>query len=453
VAGQEQKDTDAPIGRRRFFFRRLVRYTLYLSILLGAVVGFWMRGAIHNRFARFPKEEAAWKALRAQRQPVTETGPWHEYRGILHAHSRYSHDCEMTFEEILAAAKSAGLDFVCLSDHCTDARADFDCQWRGSHDGKLFIPGFEMKDGLMPIGVRSGTVLSNQTESAALARQVVENGGVLFYVHPEEPRDWKMPQVAGMEIYNIHSDAKRYRGGWLAFLPDVLLNENRFPDHVARLIFKRPADFLQQWDLINATRHFTGIAGNDCHQNIGLRITSSAAGQLRVDDTSPKPLTTIKLNWFTRPVASFLFGSLEPNRELFRIQLDPYDRMARFVNTHVLASELSESAVLDALRNGRAFIGFDLVANSTSFRWWADDGTAQTVMGESCSLTRKTLLHARSPLPCRFTIVQNGHTVYQREGRNLDWAPTSSGKYRVEAELHAGNEWVPWVYVNPIQLN
>ena len=39
----------------------------------------------------------------------------------------------------------------------------------------------------MPFGVASGVVLSNQTDSATLARQISENGGVLFYAHPEDP--------------------------------------------------------------------------------------------------------------------------------------------------------------------------------------------------------------------------------------------------------------------------
>jgi hypothetical protein len=448
----EQTSVEAPVGKLRTLFRRLTRYSLYAAILLVVTIAFWMRSAIYNRFARFPRQEAAWKALRAQRQPVSETGPWQEYRGILHAHSHLSHDCEVSFDEILHALKTAGVDFICLSDHCVDGRADFDSQWRGLHEGKLFVPGFEMKEGFMPFGARPGTVLSNQTDSATLARQIVDNGALLFYAHPEEPHDWNRPELTGMEIYNIHSDAKRYSGGWLALLPDVLLNQSRFPEQEFRLIFKRPSDFVQQWDLLNAARHITGIAGNDCHQNTGLRVICTPAGELRIDNTSPKTLTTIKLNWFTSPIARVLFGPLEPNRELFHLQLDPYERMARFVNTHILARELTEPAVLDALRAGRVFIGFDLVADSTGFRWWADGSTGQVVMGESGALSRQTLLHARSPLPCRFTIVQNGRTVYQREGRNLDWAPTAPGKYRLEAELHAGTEWLPWVYVNPIQL-
>ena len=42
--------------------------------------------------------------------------------------------------------------------------------------------------------------------------------------------------------------------------------------------------------------------------------------------------------------------------------------------------------------------------------------------------------------------------MVQAEGRMLDWHPPGPGKYRVEAELKVLDEWVPWVYANPIEL-
>ena len=439
-------------GKKRIWLRRALRFVGVVLILLGLVLSFWLRGALYNRFVRFPREEAAWQTLRAQRQPVADNAGWNEYRGILHSHSKYSHDSEVPFEEILRALKGAGLDFICLSDHPIAGRADFSLQWRGLHYGKLFIPGFEMKEGIMPFGVAAGIVLSNQTDSATLARQISENGGLLFYAHPEESRDWDRPELVGMEIYNIHTDFKRSGGKPSALVPDLLLNQGRYPEHVLRTMFSRPVDFLHHWDDLNRTRHITGIAGNDCHQNVGFRGVYTPSGTIRVEDTSPKTLKEFKLNWFTRPLARLLFGPLQPNRKLFHIQLDPYERMARYVNTHVLARELSEPAILDALRAGRVFVGFDMIADSSSFRWFADDGTIHTVMGEAAAFSPATRLGARSPLPCRFTIVKTGSAVYQGEGRTLDWTPSGPGKYRVEAELKVLDEWVPWVYANPIEL-
>ena len=217
-------------------------------------------------------------------------------------------------------------------------------------------------------------------------------------------------------------------------------------------MFVRPVEFLRRWDELNRTRHITGIAANDCHQNVGVRGIYTAADTIRIEDTSPKTLKEFKLNWFTRPLARLFFGPLTPNRKLFHVQLDPYERSARFVNTHVLARALAEPAILDGLRAGRVFVGFDMIADSSGFQWFAADGTNQAVMGEAVAFTPATRLGAKSPLPCRFTIVKNGSAVHQQEGRALDWTPSGPGKYRVEAELKVLDEWVPWVYANPIEL-
>jgi hypothetical protein len=333
-----------------------------------------------------------------------------------------------------------------------EGRADFNWQWRGLHDGKLFIPGFEMKEGIMPFGVAPGIVLSNRTEGSVLAKQIVENGGVLFYAHPEEPRAWDRPELTGMEICNIHASFKAEGQGLRALLPDLLVNQRRYPEQCFRLIFDRPTANLQRWDDLNRTRHITGIAGNDCHQNTGFRGIVTVTNTIRVEDTSPKTLREFKLNWLTRAVARLCFGPLEPDRKLFHVQLDPYERMARFVNTHVLAPELSESAVLGSLRAGRVFVGFDMIADSAGFLWLAESKAGRAVMGETLAFSAETRLRALSPLPCRFTVVKDGSAVYQQEGRALEWTPPKQGKYRVEAELKVLGDWVPWVYANPIQL-
>jgi hypothetical protein len=428
-------------------------WTAGIVVLLGGLaVAFWWRGALYNHWVRFPREEAAWQALRAQRQPVPELPPWTEYRGILHSHSHLSHDCEVPFEEILRRLQSARLDFIGLSDHCADGRADFSTQWRGLHDGILFVPGFEMKEGLMPFGVAGGVVLSNSTDTATLGRQVTDHGGVLFYAHPEEPRDWARPELTGMEIYNVHTDFKRREGGMGRLLPDLLLNLSRYPDHLYWQGFRRPTEFLQRWDELNRTRPVTGIAGNDCHQNVGLRGFFTESGTIQVEDTSPDTLHEFRLNRFTRTLARLAFGPLEPGRKLFHVQLDPYLRSARFVNTHVLMRELNEAALLDALRAGRVFIGFDLLADSATFQWFASNSTGRVVMGETLAASPDTRLQARSPLPCRFTLVKDGTILGRAEGRSAEWTASGPGNYRVEAKLKVLDEWVPWVYANPIHL-
>jgi hypothetical protein len=255
-----------------------------------------------------------------------------------------------------------------------------------------------------------------------------------------------------MEIYNIHASFKAQGHGLRALLPDLLVNQRRYPDQSFRLVFDRPTANLRRWDELNQTRHITGIAGNDCHQNTGFRGIVTTTNTLRVEDTSPRTLREFKLNWLTRCVARICFGPLEPNRKLFHVQLDPYERMARFVNTHVLARELSEPAILDSLRAGRVFIGFDQLADSAGFLWLAESKAGRAVMGETLAFSGDTRLRAASPLPCRFTVMKDGKALCQQEGRALEWTPPGPGKYRVEAELKVLDDWVPWVYANPIQL-
>jgi hypothetical protein len=158
----------------RRWLRWLARLAAVAVILVVGAFGFWFRSALYNRFVHFPREEAAWQRLRAQRYPVAEDAGWQEFRGILHSHSALSHDCEVPFEEILRVLQASGIDLVCLSDRCVEGRADFSLQWRGLRDGKLFVPGFEMKGGFMPFGVAAGVVLSNAADSGTLAREFSE---------------------------------------------------------------------------------------------------------------------------------------------------------------------------------------------------------------------------------------------------------------------------------------
>lgn len=428
---------------------------LLTAIIVGATV-VWLREALYHRLIRFPQQEAAIAQLRATRQPVEIKTGWHEYRGVIHSHSHLSHDCEVPFESILRVLESAGRDFIALSDHCHEGRADFGAQWKGLHRGKLFIPGFEMKAGLMPFGLPSHIVLSNTADTATLARDIIRHGGVLFYAHPEEPRDWDLPELTGMEIYNIHADFKdegRGAGALLSLLPDLLINQRRFPDLVFRTIFDRPDAILKRWDELSQKRPITGIAGNDCHQNTGIRVMVASSDTLRVEDTSPETIREFKLNRGMQFLAKTLLGPLDPGRCLLLLQLDPYERMVRFVSTHVLASSLTESSILEALRAGRAFVGFDALADSTGFVWQAENTSGRVVMGQSLAFAPGTILTAAAPNFCRFRLLRNGELLFEHQGSRLEWQAPGPGRYRVEAQLHIAGEWIPWIFSNPIRLD
>jgi hypothetical protein len=97
-------------------------------------------------------------------------------------------------------------------------------------------------------------------------------------------------------------------------------------------------------------------------------------------------------------------------------------------------------------------VAFNHLVDATGFRWFARSGSKTVVMGEAVPYTPEVTLHARAPVPCRFTILRHGRVLHQALGRELDWTPPGPGKYRVEAELQVLGRWVPWIYANPITL-
>lgn len=446
------------------WFRVVAKWTaitlaVILLLLLGAF-GILSRHAIYNRFYLFPKQAQTWKELAAQRQPVSLNMGWPEFRGIMHNHSELSHDSKVPFPTIVDACKKAQLDFIFMSDHLQDDVADFSRGWKGMHDGILFVRGYEWneKTGFLPWGLPDDTILHMNDDLREMAARVKAAGGVAFFAHSEEPlRDWECQDITGMEIYNIHSNFKMLdmkKEAW-RLIPNFIWCLRAYPEQTIRSIYFKPVSILARWDAQNRTRRFTGIAANDIHQNVGLYGVYTDKDTFRIYDTGHKDRYKAdwKLNAITRPLLRLCFGPLEPNKELFRTNLDPYERSARFVNTHILAKECTEVSLLDGLRNARVFVGFDVLADARGFAFLAQDGAQKAIIGETIPFSPNVHLRAASPVPCRFVVIHDGSPEgTPTEGRDCDIAVKSPGKYRIEAELNIVGEWTPWVFTNPIEV-
>jgi hypothetical protein len=443
-----------PPKKRRFL--RLAGRIFLAGFALAVLAAAWFLGpALYHRWWLFPREQAAIEALARLRQPVPPPEGWRELVGVCHNHSFLSHDSNGRFEEILAAAKLARLDFVLMSDHPAQGRADYSRQWTGVHDGVRFVRGFEMKYGFMPWGLPADTVLKADDEPLALARQIAARGGLLFFAHSEEERLWDLPELTGMEIYNIHTDFKDVKISRV--LPEIFLNAREYPEPVLRLIFQRPTALLQRWDEMSRSRRIVGIAANDAHQNSGLMGLCTASNTFRLTTTGPKgEFGEWHLNVFTRPLLRLLCGPLRTNAPLFRFDADRYENLFRFVNTHIWVRDGSEAALLDSLRQGRVLVAFNHLADARGFQfgaaWPTNGATAHAFIGDALRWQPGMTMEVKSPLPCRFTLVRDGSALERQEGRNGRFVADRPGKYRVEAELQFRGGWVPWVYANPITL-
>lgn len=435
---------------KRRVFRWIAR--LFVAVVMIGVIAFLIvfREPLWRRFYTFPRQAAAWESIRAQRQPVALDDGWDEYRGACHSHSELSHDSEVTFPEVAAACKQAGIDFIFMSDHCVDGKADYSLGWRDEHDGIIFVRGYEMSAGFMPWGLPDDTVLDCGGEPKQLAAEIAAKGGMLFFAHSEEERLWDLPELVGMEIYNIHTDFKDE--GFDELLPDILFSIRAYPDQMLRLVFDRQTDILAHWDELNQTRKIVGISANDCHQNNGYRGFYTEKGTFLLRELSGDDAGEYQLNFFTRFLLRAAFGPLEPGKELFTFMVDPYERMLRFSNDHLLVHEKSYDAFLDALRNGRCFMAFDMIADARGFTYVVEDGPQKAVMGQSVPFRPGMQVRAESPLPCRFILVRDGKRVAEQTGRTFTFDLSQPGNYRIEAELDVLGEWTPWVYTNPIYV-
>ena len=238
--------------------------------------------------------------------------PLREFRGIIHCHSYISHDSKGRYEEILAAAKAADVDFVIMTDHPPkgDRGRPFREGWRGLHDGVLFIQGAEYASrNLLALGIKKPAG-GKSTEERIAAIQA--QGGVAIVSHPEEVEDWEpYAKADGMEIFNVHAAFKK-KMKEKGFVARMLRALTKDPDSSFELLHELDPRVLARWAEWMKVRRIAGVAGNDAHQNANV----------------------------------------------LGLRLDPYERNFKFVSTTVTAEALTEEAILSALRQGRSAVRF-----------------------------------------------------------------------------------------------
>jgi len=360
---------------------------------------------------------ASTKSLQKLRRALQEPPPptshaplpegYRDIRGAIHVHSYLSHDSEGRPEEILKAAGEAKLDFIVMTDHSNPNI--FTEGLEGRHGDLLVIRGMEIikeEASLLAIGIKA-FIDHRPIPLQEVVDRLKAEGALLFAAHPERYPGWRrLTGLDGIEIYDIYDDATDHKTRYVGYFFDILFRFNRYPDEVFLSILDRPARELAMWDRETRSRKLSGIAGNDAHQNV----------------------------------------------RIFGRQLDPYSRSFRFVNTHLLVPTLDEAALLDALKEGRGYISFDILADATGFFFGALDEKQTGRMGETLSFREGIVLHARAPRPGRFRLIKDGAVVYGGEGTAFSFFPTEKGVYRVEWTIHRGDRWWPWIYSNPIYL-
>ena len=189
-----------------------------------------------------------------------------------------------------------------------------------------------------------------------------------------------------------------------------------FPDRTARGPFQ---EAISHWDrLLTEGKHVVAIGGSDAH------ATPARMGPLR----------------------KIVF---------------PYEYLFKTVNTHVLTDaaltgecEIDRRRIFHALRLGRCFVGYDLPASTSGFRFHAQGENGQAEMGASIQIHKGITLQTHTPRRALIRLIHNGTCFHE-------WADTDTatitvrepGAYRVEAYIAYKGRLRGWIFSNPIYLS
>jgi hypothetical protein len=395
---------------------------------------------------------AARQRFAAERVLVPARRGLRDFRGVFHVHAEDSPHTGGTRDEVLEACRRTGVHVVFLTDH--KQRGSFKSNWRGLHHGVLFITGSETEGFL---SFPEEPISHPAVEGNQYITQVLRDGGLIFLSHLEERLDDSPAGLTGYEVYNAHAEVKNQVATALMLLgslcdvkqwPLLLHKVMSYGDEWMGALQHYPHLYLQKWDRDCERQPLTGIAANDAHHNQTFSVVVR-------DDRSASIRTVgnpdfLALDTKRQPELAPLLRGRKKDDVLFRLDLDPYERSFRNTNTHVMASELSEPTIRDALRCGRAYVAHEWLAEATGFEFIADAGDIVYEMGDSVELQPGLRLVTRAPLPGWFRLIRNGKPLAKAKGASYLFPVQAPGIYRVEVWLEVDGEERPWIYSNPI---
>jgi len=333
-----------------------------------------------------------------QRVALTNLSVYEDYRAVIHVHAEDSDHTGGTRAEVLTAARKAGVRVVMLTDH-RGPKAE---TWHGMRDGVLFVAGAEEEGQLR---------FPNFDE----ARKAQPKGELRFLCHVEDRTNADTAGFDGMEICNRHTDAKlepamisyvRAAANDAARWSELTNSARAYPDECFGASTSHWPEIFAKWDQELRKHHFTGIAANDAHQN--------------------------------QVVAGVMF--------------DPYEVSFRNLTTHILARDLTEPAIRQSLREGRAYVAHDWLCDPSGFNFGAANNLGLFDMGDTAPMVGGTRLVAQVPLPARLKVFHNGRVVRETNSSFLSLTVKEPGAYRLEAWLTVDGEARPWIYSNPVYL-
>ncbi len=377
-------------------------------------------------YRRYQTGKLAQKISESQANRIVRTDPnFNEYKGIIHAHTNLGGHSTGTFDELIAAANSNDLDFVLMTEHYTDAFDTSALTLNGVYGKTLFVGGNEVDTAdsdrfLMIPGSAEAPSFRKGTTTAFLEKVHSENKLALV-TYPEKFKSWDS-NFDGIEVFSLHTSAKSINP--FTGLFDLIWSYPAYPENTLASYFKRPDANLQKFDEIAAKRSISLFAGTDAHSNIGFHIFGDDAGN-----------------------------------KLINFKIDPYETIFRLARSHVLIEKdipINRESLIAALKNGRSFIGLDVLGDSSGFVFATETSKGRYFMGDEVPSADGVKLKISSPNVARYIVFLNGQRMNETaDVSELEVNIYESGTYRVEVYLDSLGppfDKMPWIISNPIYV-
>ncbi len=431
-------------------FLKLLKYLviLFLGVLVLLLVALFAPGIWRNLVTYPAMDRQVSEFNEFRKEPANLTG-LNTYRGVMHVHSYWSHDSEGTLHDLIPAAKHTGIDFIFLTDHPRHDLDTFPRGYKGYYDGVLIEPGSE-KHGFA-IWPLDSVVIDWRNDNDSIASNILSAGGLVFYAHPEEPRNWASPYYQGMEIYNFHADTKDE--SLAPHIANFLVNGKKYRHWALREMFDEQVDILALWDSLNTQRQIIGFSAVDTHENQNLRARKLDDGRIEWLGPNAKPFDTVEINFWNR----WLFNEPDENGWVFKLMIDTYKSGFNYITNYVLADTLTTTSLAEHIKRGHLYTAFKSLGDAKGFLFYAgnSDNEMSGILGDSIRINQAESLHAVSPLPGRFKLIHDGKLLDTSTGEDYEYSwyePLEKGAYRIEVHITLKDKSIPWLYTNPIYI-
>ena len=343
--------------------------------------------------------------------------------GAIHVHTVAS-DGGGTLDEVAAAARVTGLDFLTITDHNVWAMPA-----PAYMDGRLMVLGEEARvpsGHILVIGgddpeERRARRAGAEEQGSPLGSSVPAGAGLRIVAHPEGPgepwRDWDPAGFDALEIWNWDTEL---RDDGLDDWPRALLLLPAEPVSAMLELVDRPTATLERWDrLLSEGHRVPGVCSVDAHSKV--------------------------------PVTEELALPFPAYRDLFSLA-----RQHVLLGAEPTGDAVHDAAlVTEALRFGRSFCAFDGIADASGFSAEATSLDESVTFGGElpweAGAVRITASVPDISAPTIVRLYRDGSLVSEGWGPAYDSGVLPApGVYRLEIYVELRRGQVPWIFTNPI---